>query len=125
MSNAQVCAVAIALIGIVAIATTAALAILGWQYKLARRAVEEELALHELPTITDQPPPRPASGDIWKLVIADMEQRRLVGIERYGAPLQARNGRDSLVDAYQEVLDLAVYLRQTIEKRDSNGCSRN
>lgn len=66
--------------------------------------------------IEDQPPPRPASGDMWELVIDDMKQRRLVGIERYGTPLQMHNGRNALIDAYQEVLDLAVYLRQKIEE---------
>lgn len=65
----------------------------------------------------DQPPPEPGQGDIWKLVIADMKERRETGISRYGTPLQANNGRDALVDAYQEALDLAVYLRQAIEER--------
>ena len=41
------------------------------------------------------------------------------GIVRYGTPLQAHNGRDALVDAYQEALDLAVYLRQAIYERDN------
>jgi hypothetical protein len=67
--------------------------------------------------IKDQPPPRPGTGDIWKLVIADMEERRLVGIEEYKTPVQAFNGRDALWDAYEEALDLAVYLRQAIEER--------
>lgn len=67
--------------------------------------------------ITDQPDPTPATGDVWALVIADMAERRRVGIARYGTPLQPGNGRDALVDAYQEALDLAVYLRQAIEER--------
>lgn len=70
------------------------------------------------PTPADQPPHRPSSGDIWRLVIADMEARRLVGIERYGTPLQPFNGRDALIDAYQEALDLVAYLRQAIEERN-------
>lgn len=69
-------------------------------------------------TIEDQPPPlpndRPAIVD---LVVADMIERKRIGIERYGTPLQPFNGRDSLVDAYQEALDLVMYLRQTIEER--------
>ena len=65
----------------------------------------------------DQPAPTEAKGDVWALVLADMQERRLLGIERYGVPLQAHNGRDALVDAYQEALDLAVYLRQAIEER--------
>ena len=68
--------------------------------------------------IRDQPPPlandRPA---VWDLVIADMRERDHVGRRRYGTPLQPFNGRDMLVDAYQEALDLAVYLRGAIEER--------
>jgi hypothetical protein len=71
--------------------------------------------------IQDQPPPSPNnSTPIWDLVIKDMHERDHVGRQRYGTPLQARNGRDSLVDAYQEALDLAVYLRQLIEERKSH-----
>lgn len=36
---------------------------------------------------------------------------------KYGTPLQANNGRNPLIDAYQEALDLCVYLRQEIEER--------
>jgi len=57
------------------------------------------------------------SRPIWELVIADMHKRDHVGRERYGTPLQANNGRDALQDAYEEALDLAVYLRQAIEER--------
>jgi hypothetical protein len=46
-----------------------------------------------------------------------MVARDHVGRARYGTPLQAHNGRDALVDAYQEALDLVVYLRQAIEER--------
>ena len=68
--------------------------------------------------IQDQPPPRANSGAaIWDLVIADMKERDHVGRQRYGTPLQAFNGREPLVDAYQEILDLAVYVRQEIEER--------
>ena len=66
----------------------------------------------------EQPMPRRNnSAPIWELVIADMAERDNVGRERYGVPLQANNGRDALVDAYQEALDLVVYLRQCIEER--------
>lgn len=68
--------------------------------------------------IEDQPTPipndRPAIVD---LVIQDMVERKAIGIERYGTPLQAHNGRDAMVDAYQEALDLCMYLRQAIEER--------
>lgn len=68
--------------------------------------------------IQDQPAPNPnANPAIWDLVIEDMRQRDHVGRQRYGMPLQANNGRDAMVDAYQEALDMVVYLRQAIEER--------
>lgn len=48
------------------------------------------------------------------LVIKDMEARKGFGLEKYGTILQAHNGRNPLKDAYEEVLDLAVYLRQRL-----------
>lgn len=68
--------------------------------------------------IADQPPPTPNDRPaVWDLVIADMHERNALGRARYGTPLQPYNGRDALVDAYQELLDGAVYLRQAIEER--------
>lgn len=46
----------------------------------------------------------------------DIDARKQLGISRYGVALQAGNGRDPLVDAYQEALDLAVYIRQAVEE---------
>ena len=69
--------------------------------------------------IEDQPPPIPSDRPpVWDLVIADMRDRDAIGRARYGTPLQPHNGRDALVDAYQESLDLAAYLRQAIAERD-------
>jgi hypothetical protein len=71
------------------------------------------------PSVDVQPDPiLNESTPIWELVISDMKERDSVGRERYGVPLQANNGRDALIDAYQEALDLVVYLRQAIEERD-------
>lgn len=67
----------------------------------------------------DQPlPVRTGGRDIQSMVIDDIAARRRVGIDRYGTALQAHNGRDALRDAYEEALDLAMYLRQMIEERD-------
>lgn len=64
---------------------------------------------------TDQPAPIPNSmTPIQKLVIMDMEDRMLHGIRKYGVALQPFNGRNALKDAYEEVLDLAVYLKQRL-----------
>ena len=50
--------------------------------------------------VVDQPPPKPNDKPaVWDLV-------------------QPFNGRDALVDAFQEALDLCVYLRQAIYERD-------
>lgn len=37
--------------------------------------------------------------------------------EKYGTHLQAGNGRDHLQDAYEEALDLALYLKAEIIRR--------
>lgn len=64
------------------------------------------------------PMPVPNDGpSMHDLVCADMQQRKQFGLNRYGTLLQAHNGRDALQDAYEEALDLAVYLRQVIEER--------
>jgi hypothetical protein len=55
---------------------------------------------------------------IHDLVCEDHQDRKIIGTERYGTPLQADNGRDALRDAYEEVLDQSVYLRQVIEERN-------
>jgi len=67
--------------------------------------------------VEEQAMPTPNDGDsMWDKVIEDMKDRDKVGRKRYGTPLQAFNGRDSLIDAYQESQDLTVYIRQTIEE---------
>lgn len=58
--------------------------------------------------------------DIQSLVIADWEGRRQVGIERYGQGLKAFNGRDTLRDAYEEAMDLSVYLRSLLVMREAS-----
>lgn len=64
-----------------------------------------------------EPDPIPNNNpSIHDLVIRDMEDRKAMGLKKYGTILQAHNGRNALIDAYQEVLDLAVYLRQKIEE---------
>jgi hypothetical protein len=81
------------------------------------RAVREEVGASTSSGIDIRPQPEPIEntlGAVWDQVIEDMEQRNEAGVEKYGTPLQPFNGRDALVDAYQEVLDCAVYLKQRI-----------
>jgi hypothetical protein len=67
----------------------------------------------------DQPLPiKNDSPFIQDEVIKDIEQRKQIGIERYGTPLQPFNGRDALQDAYEEAIDLCMYLKQLILERN-------
>ncbi len=69
--------------------------------------------------IKDQPAPDGGWGNVQALVRADLEERERIGVERYGTPLRLFNGRDALVDAYQEAMDLACYLRQLLAEREA------
>ncbi len=64
-----------------------------------------------------EPMPAPGRADILPLVIEDLRARDKAGTRKYGTTLQSHNGRDCLIDAYQEALDLAMYLRQLIAER--------
>jgi hypothetical protein len=65
-----------------------------------------------------QPTPKPNDcAAIADLVIADIQDRKRVGVERYGVALQAHNGRDALLDAYEESLDQTKYLKQALVER--------
>lgn len=57
-----------------------------------------------------------AEPTVYSLVLADLAARDEMGREKYGKSLQPHNGRDALVDAYQEHLDELFYLRQKIEE---------
>lgn len=70
------------------------------------------------PPISDQPPPQPGKEVVWRHVMRDLEERVELGKQRYGTELMTRNGRDPLVDAYQEALDLVLYLRQAILEKN-------
>jgi len=68
----------------------------------------------------DQPVPTPSGRPIvHELVIEDVRQRLAYGTARYGTGLQPFNGRSALRDAYEELLDLAAYLRQRIWEEEN------
>ena len=59
-----------------------------------------------------QPDPiRNDSQYLWPQVVRDMMTRDMIGAERYSTRLQALNGRDMAQDAYEEALDMSVYLK--------------
>lgn len=47
-----------------------------------------------------------------------MGERHKLGVERYGVGLQPGNGRDPIVDAAQEALDLCAYLTQSLQEAE-------
>lgn len=84
----------------------------------ATSAEWDHLARLQTPN-TPQPAPQHSNHPAaWSLVIADMAGRDVVGSAKYGTRLRPGNGRDNLIDAYQEALDLVVYLRAAIYERD-------
>lgn len=64
-------------------------------------------------------PTKNKNKPIVDMVIKDMKIRKKQGIKTYGVPLQAFNGRDALLDAYEEALDLCMYLKQSLEERQN------
>lgn len=79
--------------------------------------IDPECKWHGNSIIQEQQKPKTSNRPaIWDLVVKDMQDRNIQGTQKYGTPLQAFNGRNSLWDAYQEALDLCVYLRQKIEE---------
>ena len=91
------------------------------EFRLSHVSVNADgsLGIHGVATREEPAPILTAETPVWELVIADMQARDHAGRERYGMPLQASNGRDHLVDAYQEALDLCCYLRAEIARRES------
>lgn len=79
--------------------------------------IGRSLLLEEDAATAKQPTPKGSGNPILGMVLADLTNRALEGKEKYGEPLLAHNGRNSLWDAYQEALDLAMYLRQAIEEQ--------
>jgi len=65
----------------------------------------------------EQVTPHGSGTPIVDLVKLDLETRAVAGEPKYRERLKANNGRDALLDAYQEGLDLVMYLRQLIEER--------
>lgn len=51
-------------------------------------------------------------------LIADITPRRAMGVAKYGVDLQPLNGRDPVIDMYQEALDLWAYSRQAMWEVD-------
>jgi len=70
------------------------------------------------PAAAPQPPPEIGKDPVLPFVMLDLARRADMGKQKYATMLKTHNGRDALTDAYQEALDLCMYLRQAILERD-------
>ncbi len=52
-------------------------------------------------------------GPVYREICDDINSRDAMGEKKYKTRLKPFNGRDSLQDAYEESLDLTVYLKNT------------
>lgn len=64
----------------------------------------------------NEPMPKIGNKKILDLVVQDLVDRAEMGKVKYGRYLESNNGRNALMDAYQEALDLCMYLRQLLEE---------
>jgi len=55
---------------------------------------------------------------IQDMVIDDIKERKKIGVEKYGTVLKPFNGRNSIVDLYQELGDALVYCKQMMIERE-------
>jgi len=89
------------------------------------------------PAATPQPPPRPGQHTViylaralasqmdYDVILDDLFARAEQGKAKYGTYLMTHNGRDALMDLYQELLDAAMYAVQlSIEQQPSIEASR-
>ena len=60
--------------------------------------------------------------DIFELVKADLDERNKRGWQSYGRKMGVGDGRDALQDAYEEALDLCMYLKKAMLERENQYC---
>lgn len=90
-----------------------------------------DLPIHPTPAV-EQPTPTPNDGPLIadlvcdeltqaahlgegrRAVAAEVRHRKRIGMQRYGTPLQAHNGRFALADLLDELVDGVQYARQHI-----------
>ena len=58
-------------------------------------------------------------ADLADEVKQDIENRIVKGVQTYGERLRINNGRNALLDAYEEILDLALYIKQELKEKES------
>lgn len=59
-------------------------------------------------------PPHTGTTRVLDYVLADLKSRAEMGKQKYGHYLETDNGRNALQDAYEEALDMCMYLKQKL-----------
>lgn len=74
----------------------------------------------------DKPEPKPTAGRdiVLTAVLQDLRDRAEAGKLKYGTYLMTHNGRNALMDAYQEALDLCMYLKQALMEQEKPSVSK-
>lgn len=66
-------------------------------------------------------PPIPNNSEpVVNQVMHDLHRRKVMGIKKYGTPLQAHNGRCALQDLYEELMDATIYIKQKLLEDNSS-----
>ncbi len=63
---------------------------------------------------TDQPAPKPGGYPVQAVLIEAIRQRMEFGLKKYGRPLETDNGRDPLLDMWEEMMDMISYFTQYV-----------
>lgn len=93
--------------------------------ELLNEEIERRMERVRLDIQPESPPQNERNGDVWADVINEEMSptallyciaRRQQGIDKYGVPLAADNGRASWRDMLQEVLDGQAYAEQEIQQ---------
>lgn len=91
----------------------------GYIRRKERRYVARAETGKEIRPATIHEPKPDGKGDVVLFdVIKDLEARAETGKEKYGTYLRTKNGRNALMDAYQEALDLCMYLKQKLMEEE-------
>ncbi len=80
--------------------------------------LECELGIKRRKACERQVMPSTGIKDVLPEVMKDLLARDIEGTKKYGTTLQTNNGRNCLLDAYQEALDLVMYLKQALLEQE-------
>jgi len=68
---------------------------------------------------TSEPSPLPGQSTVADKVIDDINERVQLGLNKYGTKLMTFNGRNALVDLYQELIDATMYIKQLLMEEEN------